>query len=81
MLSEWHAPQSSSSYEASDTLDAIDLISNFTTASFPDVVTIPRGVRDDVSNVSEMIGTFLGADSDVPVFLYSQERNMGARSL
>lgn len=81
MLSEWLASQSFSSYEASDALDAIDLISDFTTASVPEVVTIPRGVQDDISNVSEMIGSFMPADSDVSVFNYSQERNTGARSL
>lgn len=81
MLSEWLASQTFYSYEASDTLDAIDLISDFTTASAPEVVTIPRRIEDDVSTVSEMIGSFIRSESDLPVFLYSRERNAGVRSL
>ncbi|MEO5859035.1 MAG: hypothetical protein ABIR33_08820 [Pyrinomonadaceae bacterium] len=81
VLSDWLASQSFSSYEASDTLDAIDLMSDFTTANVPEVVTIPRGIHDDVPAVSEMISSFMSLDSDLSVFLYSEERNAGARSL
>ncbi|MDI1240768.1 MAG: hypothetical protein PSX80_02460 [bacterium] len=80
-LSDWLAAHSFSSYEASDTLDAIELISDFTTENFPEVVTIPRDVHADVTAVSQMICSFMNPDLDLPVFLYSRERNAGARCL
>lgn len=70
-----------SSYQALDTLDAIGLMADFTTATLPDVVTIPRGPLDDTSTVSEMICSMMNADGELPVFVYSRERNADARCL
>ncbi len=80
-LSNWLATHSFTSYEASDTLDATDLISDFTTGNWPEIVTIPGGIKDDVSTVSQMLCSFMSGDADLPVFLYSQERNAGTRCL
>ena len=80
-LSKWLATHSFSSYEASDALDAIDLLSDFTTESWPEIVTIPGGVQDDPSTVSRMLCSFMSSDADLPVYLYSQERNAGTRCL
>ncbi len=62
-LSEWLSSHPFSSYEASDTFDAIDQILDFTTACVPEIVTIPGAGPQDIAPVSELLHSFITAVS------------------
>jgi hypothetical protein len=81
ILSEWLASHSFSCYEAIDAFDAIGQIADFTTDFIPEIVTIPRSGTEDVAMVSDLLHGFITADIDLPIFLYSQERNARAKSI
>lgn len=63
------------SYQASDPIDAVGYISDFTLSSFPDLITIPRGDQDDAGSVSVLIKSLTEADYYFSVFQYSKESN------
>jgi hypothetical protein len=80
-LTDWLSSHAFSSYEASDTFDAISQILDFTTARVPEIVTIPGMGQQDLMTVSQLLHSFVGADYDLDIFLYSNERNAPARSI
>lgn len=72
-LAEWLTSQEIVSYKASDAIDAVGYISDFTQSSFPDLITIPKGEQDNASTVSFLIESLTETDYYFSVFQYSEE--------
>ena len=62
-----------SACKASDAIDAFGYISDFTQSSYPDLITIPKGEKEDAATVSLLIESLSEAQAYFSVFQYSKE--------
>ena len=66
--------------KAADAIDAIGYMSDFTQSSYPDLITIPKGEKDDAMTVSLLIESLSEAKGCYSVFQYSKE-SIGQRCI
>lgn len=70
-LAEWLDSHEFVSYRATDPMDAVGCIGDFTQAAIPDLITIPKGEQDNASKVAALMKRLAGVDPSV--FDYTRE--------
>ena len=73
LLTDWLNTHEVVSYRAADAMDAVGLISDFSMAYFPDLITIPRSDKDDDASMLSLIRSLAGSRFDRSVFYYSED--------
>jgi hypothetical protein len=72
-LSEWLESHEVVSYRATDAIDAVGFMGDFTQAEIPDLITIPKGDQDDAASVVALMKRLAGVQFDPSVFDYTTE--------
>jgi hypothetical protein len=72
-LAEWLDSHEVVSYRATDAVDAVGCLGDFTQAAVPDLITIPKAGQDDATSVGALMKRLAGVQFDPSVFDYTKE--------